>query len=101
MLQHWASKGEFYICGFVLLIFIELVRLALNELAQYKTAYVELAFARPMLFSSFKYSLICLLTVKEPVMFARCVLMPFFLCTFTGGPLEPERMTNCEQSKPP
>ena len=35
-------EGELYIGGFVLLTFIELVRLALNELAQYKTAYVEL-----------------------------------------------------------
>ena len=47
MLQHWVSEGEFYIGGFVLLTFVEPVRLALNELPQYKTAYVELAFARP------------------------------------------------------
>ena len=32
-----ASEGEFYIDGFVLLTFIEPARLALNELAQYKT----------------------------------------------------------------
>ena len=47
MLQHWAIEGEFYIGGVVLLKFIEAVRLALDELVQYKTAYVELAFARP------------------------------------------------------
>ena len=47
MLQHWTSEGEFYIGGSVLLTFVEPVRLALNELAQYKTAYVELVFARP------------------------------------------------------
>ena len=41
-----ASEGEFYIGGFVLLTFVEPVRLALNELVQYKTAYVEFAFAR-------------------------------------------------------
>ena len=45
MLQRWASKGEFYIDGFVLLTFVESVRLALNELAQYKAAYIKLAFA--------------------------------------------------------
>ena len=39
------SQGEFYIGGFVLLTFIESFRLALNELTQYKTAYLELAFA--------------------------------------------------------
>ena len=37
MLQHWVSEGEFYIGDFVLLTFIEPIRLALNELAQYKT----------------------------------------------------------------
>ena len=44
------SEGELYylwlyIGGFVLLTFVELVRLALNESAQYKT---EVAFARPI-----------------------------------------------------
>ena len=53
MLQHWASEGEFYIGGFVLLTFIEPVRLALNECQQYKTAYVELTFTHPT-FSSFQ-----------------------------------------------
>ena len=37
MLQHWASEGELYIGGFVLLKFIEQVRLALNELVQLLT----------------------------------------------------------------
>ena len=32
MLQHWVSEGKFYIGGFVLLTFIEPVRLLLNEL---------------------------------------------------------------------
>ena len=41
------SEGEFYIGSFALLTFIESVRLALNELVQYKTAYVELAVALP------------------------------------------------------
>ena len=49
MLQHWANEGEFYIASFVLLTFIEPVRLALNELVQYQISYVELAFAHPML----------------------------------------------------
>ena len=42
MLQHWVSEGEFYIGGYVVLTFVEPVRLA-----QYKISYVELAFARP------------------------------------------------------
>ena len=37
MLHHWVNEGEFYIGGFVLRQFIESVRLALNELEQYKT----------------------------------------------------------------
>ena len=49
MLQHWANEGKFYTGGFVLPTFIGPVRLTLNELAQYKTTYVELAFTRPML----------------------------------------------------
>ena len=53
MLQHWASESEFYTGGFVQLNFIESVRLALNELAQYKTAYVELTFVRPQCCSIF------------------------------------------------
>ena len=40
MLHHWGSEGEFYIGGFILLTFTEPVRLALNELSQYKTSYV-------------------------------------------------------------
>ena len=47
MLQYWASEGEFYIGGFVLPTFVEPDRLVLNELAQYKTTYLELTFARP------------------------------------------------------
>ena len=42
-----ASEGEFYIASFVLLTFVEPVRLVLNGLAQYKTAYVELTFVHP------------------------------------------------------
>ena len=49
MLHHWVSDGKFYIGGFVLLTFVELVRLAINELTQYKTVYVQLTFTRPML----------------------------------------------------
>ena len=49
MLQHWVSEGEFYTGGFVLLTFIEPVRLVPNELVQYKSTYVELTFICPML----------------------------------------------------
>ena len=75
-IQHWASKGEFYIGGFVLLTFIELVRLAFKELRElvrlvfkelvsYKTTYVELAFAQPNAvafssFDSFKTIILCI-----------------------------------------
>ena len=47
MLHTGASEGKFYIGGFVLLKFVDPIRLALIELAQYKTAYLELVFARP------------------------------------------------------
>ena len=53
MLQHWAREGEFYIGGLVLLIFVEPFMLALYELAQNITVYVELAFVRPMLYIAF------------------------------------------------
>ena len=51
MLQHWvdSERREFYRGDFALLKFIDFepVRLPLIELAQYKTAYKEVAFARP------------------------------------------------------
>ena len=40
MLQHWGERKQLYIGSFVLLTFIEPVRLTLNELAQYKPTYV-------------------------------------------------------------
>ena len=48
-----ANEGQFYIGGFVL---IERQPNRLNEYQQYKTAYVELAYARPnaVAFSSFQ-----------------------------------------------
>ena len=49
MLQYWVSEGKFYIGGFVLLTFIERQPNQLNECQQYKTAYVELTFTRPIL----------------------------------------------------
>ena len=44
-----ANNCHLKVGGFVLLTFIEMVRLTLNEVAQYKNAYVELTFACPML----------------------------------------------------
>ena len=81
MLQHWASEGEFNISGFVLLKFIELLRVIyrLNEFQQCKIAFVELAFTRPMLkhFLVIDFSVTCLLTFNELATFVHCALTPF------------------------
>ena len=71
MLHHWGSEGEFNIGGFILLTFIEPVRLALNELEQYKTAYVELTFACPML----QHFLLIIVNVKS---YSSCTLLGIY-----------------------
>ena len=55
MLQHWGERRRVLLRRFVLLTFVQLVKLALD---QYNTAYVELAFASPnaVAFSSYERS---------------------------------------------
>ena len=57
------SEGEFYIDGFVLQKFIESVRLALNELAQYKTALCRTRLRSP---NAVTFSSYCILKCQAP-----------------------------------
>ena len=69
MLQQWESEGEFYIGGFVLCQLIERQPNRLNECQQYKTDY-RICLPNAVAFTLvFNYSLMCPLTINEPVIF--------------------------------